>query len=318
MTLRFVEPGPGAGFEHPYVLHVPPHLERSDPVPILVESTSVPRATDDFEAIRGEAERRVSRGFGRAVADELSVPFLHPVFPRPLTEPVDWTHLTHSLDRETLRIEGGPLERIDLQLLAMIEDAREHLADAGVEVQEDFLMNGFSASGVFANRFTALHPERVISVTAGGINGMAILPATVGDVPIDGVEKRILDYPVGVADVRELTGEPFDSDAFRDVHQFLYLGEEDDSDTLLYPDAWTGPEIRLTAVFAYGEDIHRDRFPHCAAVYEEDEVDAVFRTYENAAHDPTPAFDDVVTFHERTLSGDDIDDIRADLGGNDL
>lgn len=316
MALEFVDADPRNGFHFSYFLYTPASVQDRESVPILVESTNVDRPTDDFEAIRSEAERRASRGFSRRVADELSVPFLHPVFARPWTEPVDWTHYTHSLDRETLLIEDNPLERIDLQLLKMFEDARERLANDGIATENQFLMNGFSASGTFANRFTALHPKRVIAVTAGGLNGMAILPLKEIDIPIVDANEWAVNYPVGVADIQELTGEPFDLDAFLEVPQFLYIGEDDDKDTLLYPDAWTGPDLRLTAVFVYGDDIHRDRFPKCRSIYDEMGVSAVFRTYENAGHEPVPAFDDIIAFHERCIAGEDIDVIRADLGGN--
>lgn len=316
MPLRFVDADPGAGFEYPYYLHAPDDPGGGDPVPILVEPPNMPGPTDDFEAHVEEAERRAEGGFGRRVADELAVPFLHPVFPRPLGDPVDWTHYTHQLDAETLRIGDSPLERIDRQLLRMVEDARVRLSREGVGVRDEFLVNGFSASGAFANRFAALHPEAVLSVSAGGFNGMAILPVEEAEVPVGWIDERTLNYPVGVADLAELTGEPFDLDAFRGVDQFLYLGEDDDNDALLYPDAWTGPEIRASAVLVYGEDVHEERFPHCEAVYDEVDAPAVFRTYANAGHEPGPAFDDVVEFHRRSVAGDDIEDIRADLGGD--
>ena len=55
------------------------------------------------------AEKRVGGGSGRRIAERLSAPFLHPVFPRPTSDPVDWTHSVHDLDAETMRIDGGPL-----------------------------------------------------------------------------------------------------------------------------------------------------------------------------------------------------------------
>ena len=318
MSVTFVEPNPDAGFNYPYYVSTPDAADLADHVPILVEGTNTSMATDDFETLRTEAEQRAARGFARRVADELGVPLLHPVFPRPRNDPVDWTHYTHSLDRETMQLSGGPLERLDRQLLCMVEDARERVAESGIATREECCLNGFSASGTFANRFAALHPERVLSVTAGGVNGMAILPKTEGETSVPGVDELPLPYPVGVTDVQELTGEPFDLDAFRSVNQFLYLGEDDDNDTLLYPDAWTGPEVRLSAIFAYGEDIHEERFPSCKAAYDDVCAAAVFRVYEDTGHEPVPAFDDVVEFHRRSIAGDDIEEIREHIGGTTL
>lgn len=302
-----VESDPDAGFNYPYFLYAPAPGEARTPSPVLVEPTSSPRPSDDFDDHRSLASRRVEGGTGRRIADELGVPFLTPVFPRPVTEPVDWRHYVHSLDVETLRIEGPPLERVDRQLLSMVADARERLSNHGLEVTAEFMLNGFSASGTFANRFAALHPEHLLSVTAGGINGMALLPR-------ERARGHTLHYPVGVADLVELIGEPFDPDAFRDVNQFLYLGGDDDNDTIPYPDAWTDSSLARTALEVYGRDVHRDRFPYCQQVYQEAGAPAVFRIYEGVGHKPGPAEDDLVEFHRRSIEGDDIDEMRSDLG----
>jgi hypothetical protein len=315
MTLERIEAETERGFAYPYYLHAPADTMSISRPPILVEPPNMPGPSDDFEAHLAEAERRAEGGFGRQIADELGLPLLHPVFPRPVSEPVDWTHYTHSLDRETLHLEEGSLERIDRQLLAMVADARERLADRGLEVRERVCMNGFSASGTFANRFAALHPEHLLSVSAGGLNGMAILPIEEYDFPFEWMADRPVNYPVGVADIGDLTGEPFDREAFCRVNQFLYMGGEDDSDTLLYPDAWTDPDIRSTAIVVYGEDIHDDRFPRCAASYEEAAANAVFRVYPDAGHDPNAAKADIVAFHRRSIAGEDFEAVRAAVDG---
>jgi hypothetical protein len=110
-------------------------------------------------------------------------------------------------------LEEGPLERVDKQLLAMVDDARDRLDDEGYPVAEGLLLNGFSASGNFVERFASLHPDEVIAVTAGGINGMPLLP-------LDRADGRELPYHVGVGDIEELTGDAFDADAGADVHRF--------------------------------------------------------------------------------------------------
>lgn len=313
MSLELIDENPDAGFNYPYYLAVPDSLEGSNPTPILVEPPNMPGPTDDFEAHLVEAERRARCGFGRRIAKELTVPFVHPVFPRPVSDPVDWTHHIHQLDLETIRIDDSPLERVDLQLLSMVQDAQARLSELGVPVREQFCMNGFSASGSFVNRFTALHPEALLSVSAGGINGMAILPIEEAEVSVEWIDSRSLNYPVGISNMDVLIGKPFDLEAFRSVNQLLFLGEDDDNDTLLYPDAWTGPEIRATAILVYGEDIHKERFPYCESVYEEVNAAAMFREYPNTGHDPGPALEDIVEFHKQSINGEDIEAIRTNL-----
>lgn len=305
MSVTRVNARPEAGFNYPYLLSVPDEVEELRP--ILVEPTNTGDASDEFDRHLAAAERRARRGFGRAVAEELAAPFLHPVFPRPVSVPVDWTHTIHQLDTRTMAITDGPLARVDRQLLAMVADARKRLAERGIRVPSKFMLNGFSSAGAFVNCFAALHPEHVLSVSAGGFNGMAILPLEESD-------GHTLSYPVGVADVEALTGDPFDLAAFRDVHQFLYVGGDDDRDTIPYPDIWTDGSLVMTALRVYGTDIHRERFPTCRCIYEAAGVPAVFRQYEGIEHVPAP-IEDVVAFHERSLAGDDVRDIRADLGG---
>lgn len=324
MTITLIEPNPDAGFEYPYYFHVP--AEYAGDRPLLVEPTNTGVPSDEFAVHRTEASRRARGGVGRRIADELGLPFLHPVFPRPFSDPVDWTHSTHQLCARTLRIAEGPLARIDRQLLAMVDDARARLSGRGI-VPEEVVLNGFSASAAFVNRFSVLHPDRVCSVSAGGVNGIVTLPRTAGDVEPVAAERGLdpdalpleevpLYYPVGVADLEDLTGEPFDPAAFCEVNQFVYMGDADEKDVLLWPDAWTDPERRMSAILTYGPDVHDDRFPYCASVYEARGVSAIFRTYPETGHDPTPAIDDVVTFHERSIAGADPDEIADDIGGN--
>jgi hypothetical protein len=316
---------PQHGFNYPYYLAVPDRAEEPwageaasstdvTQCPILVEPHNVGERIDDFERHLELAKQRIQTQSGRYIADELGVPILVPVFPRPFAEPVDWTHMIHMLCAQTIQINDGPLERVDRQLLAMVEDARARLADSGIVTSEKFILNGFSAAAAFVNRFAALHPSRVCSVSAGGLNGLAILPQTTAD--LRGFGERPMNYPVGVANIKELTGKSFDRDAFCELHQFIYMGSDDDKDALLYPDAWTDPELRGVAVLTYGEDIHQERFPHCREAYNKADANAVFRVYEAVGHTPEPALDDIVEFHARSLNGDNIESIRDDLSGS--
>lgn len=311
-----IEANPEAGFEYPYYLYAPAPKPDA-PTPILVEPNNTAQPSDDFGAHLDEVETKIEHGVGRHISDELAVPLVFPVFPRPVSDPVDWTHSVQQLDLETMKIEEGPLTRIDRQLLRMVDDARSRLERSGYTLDEGIMLNGFSSAGTFANRFAALHPEKVLSVTAGGINGMPILPHKgVEGNPIDDTDTYPLDYHVGVANLEMLTGTPFDRNAFSNVHQYLYIGENDNNDALLYPDPYTGTDLRLAALLAYGDHIHEERFPRAKAAYDEIDADAVFRMYENTGHTPGPAISDVVEFHKRTLAGDSIEAIRADLGGN--
>lgn len=302
-----VDPDPDAGFEYPYFLSAPSVRESEAGGPILVEPNNTGTATDDFETHERRARELIERGISRDVSGQLGVPMLVPVFPRPRSEPVDGTHYVHQLDRDTMQLSSGPLERVDLQLLAMVEDAQRRLAEQSYPVADDIIMNGFSASGNFVDRFTVLHPEWVRSVTAGGLNGMALLP-------LEQAKGHTLDFHVGIADVEELTGEPVDLAALNDVNQFLYMGSEDTNDTIPYDDAWTSDDLRQTALAVYGEDMITERFPYCQSAYEQAGVEAQFRIYEGVGHTPRPAKSDIVEFHRRSIEGEDVGEFGRRLG----
>jgi hypothetical protein len=222
LAVTRIEADPTAGFNYPYFVYVPRVRSEEASGPILVEPNNTGTAMDDFDehlaAARDTARGDHNGGSGRQISDRLGVPLLVPAFPRPESEPVDWRHYTHQLDTETMAIESGDLARIDKQLLRMVEDARNVLSDQEYTARTDgMLLNGFSASGNFVNRFAALHPDEVLSVSAGGINGTAFLPITEAD-------GHTLNYQIGAANIADLTREPFDIEAFRDVNQFLYMG----------------------------------------------------------------------------------------------
>ncbi|SDJ77170.1 PKD domain-containing protein, partial [Halovenus aranensis] len=303
-----VEADPEAGFEYPYFLYAPTRDEGDEPRPVLAQPNNTGYSTDDFSVHRERAKETAERSSGRQIVDRLTAPFLVPVFPRPRPDSQNPNGYNHALDRDMFELEEGPLERVDKQLLAMVDDARDRLDDEGYPVAEGLLLNGFSASGNFVERFASLHPDEVIAVTAGGINGMPLLP-------LDRADGRELPYHVGVGDIEELTGDAFDADAFADVHRFLYLGEIDVSDTIPYGDVFPA-DLREVALDVFGSNMQRDRLPYAKQVYEDVEANAVFRMYEREPHTPRPAIDDMVAFHERSLAGESIDDIRADLGGN--
>ena len=193
------------------------------------------------------------------------------------------------MDRDALLIEEGPLERIDLQLIAMIDHARATLMERDLQVQDTILMDGFSASGNFVNRFAALHPQLVRAVAAGGVNGLPIFPV----VELDGTK---LPYPIGVADIEQLTDTPFDQAAYESVSQYIYMGSLDRNDTYPYDDAWNDAERSLIARL-FGEEMMPTRWQRSQALLAEWAPSAQLVTYDGTAHRIRPEImEDIVAF----------------------
>jgi predicted peptidase len=292
--LILIEKLPEKGFNYPYYLFIPDNIADDKELTLIIEPNNSGFLSDDLDKHLEKAQRIATLDFyaGNYVARNLQLPLLVPVFPR--SESQRHTY-THSLDRDVMLEKDTDLERLDLQLLAMIEDARERLMEMGYEIDEQFFITGFSASGTFANRFTALHPEKVKAVAAGGINGLLFLPLE----EIDGIK---LNYPVGTSDFKELFGKNFNIEEFNETPQFLFMGAMDDNDAIPFADAFDQPE-REVIYQILGREMQPLRWENCQRIYKTEGVNAQFRTYEDIGHEqPDLIKDDLVEFFEKTKS----------------
>ena len=265
---------PDKGFHFPYLLFVPDSAEEKKYDYLLVEPNNTGKPSDDPEIHRSAATALArDSSVGNFVAKRLRIPLLVPIFPRPSsTDDV----YTHSLDRDTIVISSGPLKRLDLQLLAMIADARPRLEAMKRPVRSKVLMNGFSASGLFANRFALLHPEAVVAAAYGGINGFITLP--VGE-----LKSRPLNFPVGIGDLQNLTGDPFDRPVYLAIPQFAYMGADETNDAVVKDDAYSDEE--RTLIFELlGRTMMPDRWEAVQAVYQTEKVSIQFKTYSGIGH----------------------------------
>lgn len=271
--VRYVAADPRAGFHSGYYLYLPqaPGRDATGQATLLVQPNNSGTITDDITVQRRDAwwtafERK-------RIADQLGTPLLVPVFPRPASA---WQVYTHALDRDTLTSRNPALARLDLQLIAMIDDARARLAAEGHPVAPRVLIQGFSASGMFANRFTALHPDRVRAAAIGSPGGWPIAPVAV-------VRGMPLPYPAGVGDLQMLTGRPFDSVTFAQVPQFIYMGSVDDNDSLDHEDGWEKPVAsKVSRMFG---DTPVARWRHAEALYRHAGVRARFELVPGVGHD---------------------------------
>ncbi len=257
---------------------------------LLVAPNNSGTSSDDMTLHDDRAQNYI-RNLGSRFGRELGTPILVPVFSRPRSldgAPREgWAYYTHALDRQSLQLETAPYKRIDLQLLSMIDHARAVLNDQGVKVEPEVFMFGFSASGNYTNRFVFLHPGRVRAAAAGGLNGMPLLP-----------EKQLADrnlyYPVGVYDLAELTGRPFDLEPVRTTPQYLFMGELDANDTLPYGDAFDEREREIiidvfdTVPFKEQKESNAEillkRFDFSEKIYAENDLPARFVVYEGIGH----------------------------------
>lgn len=266
-----VKADPNKGFSYPFLLKIPASIDTHY---LVVETNNTGAVSDDFDVHYQSAKKAiVGNAVGPWVAKKLKSPILIPVFPRPKT---DWEIYTHALDRDTLLIESGKLKRLDLQLLAMISQAKKVLANHSLTIKDKVILTGFSASGSLANRFSMIHPESLQLVVAGGLNGILMLP-------VDKISDEKLNYPLGINDFKNITGIEFDKTKWASIPQFLFMGENDTNDAVKYDDAYSDLE-RKTIHSVLGQKMQPDRWTKCQDIYKDNNVNVVFKTYENIGH----------------------------------
>ncbi len=270
-TAYRVEADPAKGFHSPYFLMIPPaaglHGRR---IPILIYPNNSGKSDDRNAFHEDRAARRIQNY--RPLARALESVLLVPGFPRPRSHSFVYTH---ALDRDTFIVSDPKLARLDLQLLAMIADARDRLARAGIRTREKVLMTGFSAAGMFASRFTLLHPEHVLAAAIGSPGGWPI-------VPVPEYRDTPLPYPIGTFDLQTLTGKPFDAETFCAVPKFFFLGAEDTNDSVPYRGSFDPPHAeRIDRLFG---STPVDRWDDAAAIYRSRDCRAEFRLYPRAGH----------------------------------
>lgn len=284
-----VEGNPEKGFNYEYFLYIPSGVKESETKYMLVEPNNTGTVDDDHSIHLKAAEKLVHK-YPNRIADSLGVPLLIPSFDRPKS---DWRMYTHALDSDTLKNNQGQLARIDLQLIGMINDARNRLREEGIIVKDKVLMDGFSASGNFANRFAALHPQIVQAVASGGVNCMPIIPCE----EWEGIR---LPFHVGIAGIDEMAGVRFDMEKYKKVAQYIYMGDMDDNDTLPYDDAFNENERQLVKQ-VIGEDM-KGRWKKTKRIYEQLDIPAQMVMYQGVGHSITPEMEeDIIEFFKANM-----------------
>lgn len=277
-SLLIVAKNPSKGFHYDYILFIPKGMPLAKKTFLLVEPNNTGKLSDSMELHKKYAIDLASvSSVGNNISTELRIPLLVPVFPRPASRPLMYTH---ALDRDIMVDKEPGLQRLDLQLIAMIADAKNVLRDLMIPVEDKFFMNGFSASGTFANRFSFMHPEMIEALAIGGFNGKLMIPQK----EIKGIK---LNYPLGINDFVRITGDSFRLNAYRQVPQFIYLGKLDDNDAVQFDDAYNEEERKIINEHL-GSSV-QERYLECQKIYKANNINATFRTFEDVGHWTTGA-----------------------------
>jgi hypothetical protein len=281
---------PAKGFYSPYFLLIPAQISRDTKsrLRILVKPNNSGPIHDDPEAFEKDALKTIC-GRGLILATAIGVAALVPAFPRPKGI------YTHSLSPATMTTTVPVLRRPDLQLIAMIDDAVDREAKTDLHFDRRVLMYGFSASGMFTNRFVFLHPDRVAAAAYGSPGGWALAPV----VSWKGI---FLPYPVGVGDIKALTGRSFRLKAVAKVPQFVFLGTADTNDAVGY-EAFGEPARKL--IFDNFGATLMARWPYTEKLYTKYLPNATLKLYPGIKHETPPELEaDVTAFFSRYARAD--------------
>ncbi|HLN62954.1 MAG TPA: hypothetical protein VK464_15535, partial [Symbiobacteriaceae bacterium] len=273
----FVPAMPEKGFDWPYYLAIPSSSNRAlndgHKRYLMVDTTNTGGRKSVEQMLAYARSIVTEQGFPSvSLAEELGLPFLYPAFPRPevtyLYQGESNTFLTHSLDRDTATLhvkmrdpaaaqtltkafqaagyDVNTVLHLDQQLNAMIDHAIGYLNQYGqnIEPHKVFLF-GYSSSGTFTDRYAYLNPDRVKAVASGGTVDDMVLP-------LAEYKGQSLIFPIGISDYAEITGRPFDPVTNNQVARLIFMGEDDENNTLPYADCYGARERQIiTSLWGY-------------------------------------------------------------------
>lgn len=271
--MLIIKKNPKKGFYNDYILFVPKETPTHQKTFLLVEPNNTGKTSDSIEVHKKYAIELASvSSVGNNISTMLKIPLLAPIFPRPASQPLMYTH---ALDSDVITNTSSVLKRLDLQLLAMIKDAKQRLNQMNIQVHKKIFMNGFSASATFTNRFSFIHPTTIQALAIGGFNGELMLPMK----ELNGIQ---LKYPIGIADYNRLFKKQFATTTYKQIPQFIYMGKLDNNDAVQFDDAYTKNE-RAIINNNIGKTVLK-RYLKCQDLYHKNNINPIFKTYEDVGH----------------------------------
>ncbi|MGN0025172.1 MAG: hypothetical protein ACI351_07065 [Candidatus Avelusimicrobium sp.] len=285
--LLTIAANPKAGFEWDYLIYLPEDLDISRKLPILFMMTNTGHLTSSKEELQQDVLEYLNSE--KQLADKLGVPLLIPIVSR------EENLYSHELSRAVFVLQEGPLKHLDFQIVNMFKDARRQLKKKGIHTQKKMFVAGASAAGAFAWRWTLLHPEYVLA-TVAAIQHYPTLPLN----ELNGEE---LIFPIGVSDVKQYTGKPFNKKAWQKVPIFVYEGGSDYNDTLLYDECYPGEQRELIHKLydENGEDDEQVRVRSVQKVLSQVAPNVQTHVYPNMGHLTMPQ--DTALFLQQNQNG---------------
>ena len=245
--------------------YVPTTLRKSDTAYILLEMSHA--QSENYVTLTNDARQNVENWISYSELSEYII--LTAAVPRNFSTGYYPQGINFfSLNSSTPEFYYRP----DLKINIIISELKYNLTDAGYNPFDKILVAGFSAGGMWANRYTLLHPEHVLAAAMGQAGGWLAMP-------LSEYNGSVLNWPMGIHNFYDLTSTNYNkTEILKEVPQFIYIGENDTSSTYCnecYPfcdniTIWgaTDPE-RIEAQYNY---------------LEEYDFNVQFKLYEGYAH----------------------------------
>ncbi len=289
-------------FSFGYVLYIPNSISKN--TTLIVEGSNSNKSNKDIDEAIKEVYKEATNPLLPiySIATDFGMPLLYPLFPRWNNgEETIYNQMlsSNSLNINTKGLIENKLLRVDLQLINMISNAKDILKAENINIDNKIIIDGFSASAKFANRFTLLHPKIIKLCIGGGISGALTLP-------IEYIKDEKLLWPVGIGNLKELLGDDININMaeFKKVRQFYYMGKNDindpfsskedkDSGILIpdYPSIISSDELKQMYKYI-GKISNKDRLEKIQELYKESGINVRFEIYD-CEHVPYYATDDI-------------------------
>lgn len=316
--IQKISKDPDAGFHFPYYLYTPSEesvtnsgdstLDTINPRPLVVGFRTWDSASEREEKI-SQGRTSIQRGKARLIADELNTPAMVALLPSSTED-----EKFELLNRDSLRISEPPYERLDLQVLAMIDDAKQRLSDQPYDIANKVHLDGFSNNGRLVDQLSILHPDRINAVSSGG-DGFHTIPKSEyeGQIPVQNEpETTTLEWPVGTAGLADLIGNEFNKEAWLDTGLYYYIGGEDQGDVdksnlnneYIHAKSYRqfGERRQQLLVDIFGWKQVDERFETSRQIFETLGANATFKIYDGVGHSVTREMvDDLVSFHSQQM-----------------
>ena len=285
-----------AGFEWGYAIYLPKDIDTSKKLPILFIMNNSGAAKDIEEMEKKSLYRIESNQYEPELADSLKIPLLMPLVLRSK----EGNLYSHEFNRVTFLSQDPKYKHLDLQVLAMVNDARKQLKKHGIKTNKKFLVAGYSAAGAFGERLTFLHPDKVLAAAIGG----NIYPTF----PLEEKDGIALLFPVGAYDIKQVKGKPFNKKKWLKVPILHTNGSIDYNDPLPWDDVMR-PEDQELMLDVYGYDTTAtERWEFAKNVLKETAPNIQAHSYPNLEHEPV--VEDMIKFLEVHKNGGPLKPIK--------